>query len=363
MTEGQKQFLRNGIYRLSDNEIISGETSTEIEEVIEFRYNIVEVASGASYAELLEYSGNASVVEIPAYFEGYPIRVIANNAFSSASVSTVIIPDTVTTIGAEAFYNCSYLTTINIPDSVKNIGKNAFKYCDMVREYYNSIYYVDGWAVEYDGYSAYVELKQGTRGIASWTFDNYADSLEQITIPDSVTTISNYAFYSCVALNAVYMGNGVNYIGGYAFYNCDRIYSIYIPEGVTAIGEYTFHGCDYLHLVELPSTLQTIGDYAFAYCNNIETMTIPEGVTFIGNGGFYLSGSLKTLYVPASVTHLGSWVFECGSLEEVHYSGTMAQAKSVLNYANHFWNDDPKIICTDGAYKLSTGSVLEYYYS
>lgn len=352
----------NGIYRLSDNEVISGETSTE-GEVIEFRYNVVEMASGASYAELLEYSGNASVVEIPAYFEGYPITVIANNAFSSATVSTVIIPDTVTTIGAEAFYNCSYLTTINIPDSVKNIGKNAFQYCDMVRELYNSVYYVDGWAVEYNGYESDVTLKEGTRGIASRTFENYAQYLETITIPDSVTTISSYAFYGCDALNAVYMGNGVNYIGEYAFYDCDGIYSIDIPEGVTAIGEYTFYECDYLHLVELPGTLQTIGDYAFAYCNNIETMTIPEGVTYVGYCGFYLCSNLKTLYVPASVRALGNWVFQCGSLDEIHYSGTMAQAKSVLDYANHFWSDDPKIICTDGAYKLSTGNVLEYYYS
>ena len=162
--------------------------------------------------------------------------------------TSYVIPDSVTSIGGSAFYNCSKLTSITIPDSVTSIGNYAFRYCSR---------------------------------------------LTSITIPDSVTSIGGSAFYNCSKLTSIAIPNSVTNIGNSAFYSCDDLTSIAIPNSVTSIGDWAFYGCSSLTSITIPDSVTSIGDYAFCYCSSLTSITIPDSVTSIGDHAFQYTAYYK----------------------------------------------------------------------
>lgn len=112
------------------------------------------------------------------------------------------------------------------------------------------------------------------------------DSLEEITIPNSVTTIRGQAFYDCSNLVNVVIPNSVTSIGSDAFYACIKLKSITLPNSITHIEKYTFRYCTALQEVIIPDSVTSIGGAAFYYCTNLPTITIPSSVTSIGGGTF-----------------------------------------------------------------------------
>ena len=121
-----------------------------------------------------------------------------------------------------------------------------------------------------------------------------------MTIPDSVTSV-----------------------GDYAFYNCSSLASVTIPDSVTSIREYTFYGCSSLASVTIPNSVSSIGDYAFESCSSLASVTIPDSVTSIGKRAFYNCSSLKSVTIPNSVTSIGSCAFSgYNKLKDVAFGGT-----------------------------------------
>ena len=157
----------------------------------------------------------------------------------------------VTTIGEDAFRNCTSLASVTIPNSVTTIGEGAFSGCS---------------------------------------------SLTSVTIPNSVTSIGNYAFYGCSNLTSITIGNSVTTIGNAAFYECTSLTSVTIPNSVTTIGEFAFNGCSSLTSVTIPNSVTTIGNYAFRGCTSLGSVTIGNSVTTIGNDAFYYCSNLKNVY-------------------------------------------------------------------
>ena len=148
---------------------------------------------------------------------------INDGEIDKENLVSVEIGDCVTSIGFEAFYECTSLTSVTIPDSVKSISDSAFRYCF---------------------------------------------SLSSITIPDSVTSIGEWAFNNCGSLTSIDIPNGVTSISDYAFYNCFSLTSITIPDSVTSIGSEAFFLCDGLTAITVNSIIPpTLGTDAFDETN------------------------------------------------------------------------------------------------
>ena len=197
-------------------------------------------------------------------------RIICDWAFGWSkfigcrSLTSLVIPDSVTNIGDYAFWNCRSLTDIVIPDSVTSIGDNAFEYCF---------------------------------------------SLSNLIIPDSVTRIGDGAFVGCNSLSSVVISDSVTSIGFGAFENCSSLTDIVIPNSVTSIGDKAFWGCSSLTDIVIPDSVTSIGGWAFKDCGSLSTIVIPSSVTNIGDYAFSGCHSLTDIVIPDSVTSIGEWTF------------------------------------------------------
>ena len=142
--------------------------------------------------------------------------------------------------------------------------------------------------------------------------------VENIFIPNSVTSIGNSAFYNCEALSSITIPNSVTSIGKSAFSGCSSITSVVIPDSVTSIGESAFTYCDSLTSITIPNSVTSIGKAAFYYCSALTSVTISKSITSIGDWTFQYCRSLTSVTIPNSVTYIGERTFEdCRSLTSV----------------------------------------------
>jgi hypothetical protein len=252
-------------------------------------------------AAIDEYSVNNSLTLIVNDYDtvsGYALTAIGDSQFANTPIKAAQIGSSVTSIGNNAFQNCSSLTSITIGNSVTSIGNYAFQYCSV----FTSITIPDG--VTSIGYSAFYGCV----------------SLTSITIPDGVTSsIGDYAFYYCYSLTSVTIGDSVTSIDYGAFYGCSSLTSITIPDSVTNIGNYAFYGCTSLTSVTIGDSVTSIGNYAFYNCSSLTSITIGNSVTSIGSSAFSYCSSFTSITIPDSVTNIGNYAFsDCTSLATIN---------------------------------------------
>ena len=300
---------------------------------------------------------------IPTTYNDLPVVSVEASAFlNNTAITSVVLPDGITSIGENAFNGCESLTSvtfgknsqvssigpgafnycyslesITIPESVTNIGSDAFIYCYGLR------------SVTFGENSQLTSIGEGAF--------NWCESLESITIPASVTSIGEWAFVECYRLVEVWNLSKLNitagsedngYVGYYAkrvetepsesyVYTDENGYVIYydgkvkalinyignetkltIPAGITEINGYAFSYCESLKSITVPDSVTSIGDGAFNWCESLESITIPDGVKSIGNHAFAGCSALESITIPDSVLNIGDSAFEgCTALESI----------------------------------------------
>ena len=183
---------------------------------------------------------------------------ISDFAFAYCSqLSSITLPDSMSSIGANAFMECYNLRSITIPDNVTFIGEDAFSEHFPIYVSENNQSYSSEDGVLFDKQKTTLICFPRPKSEASYT------------IPDSVTTISQGAFFSCFKLASVTIPDSVTSIGGRAFYYCESLTSVNIPDGVTGIGEYVFYNCKNLTSVEIPESVTYVSWYAFYGCKSL----------------------------------------------------------------------------------------------
>ena len=197
--------------------------------------------------------------------------------------TTFTIPNSVTTIGYEAFVNCNKMIEIIIPKGVTTLEDKAF----------------------YGSGLENISIPESVTTIGKRVFGN-CDKLTEVTIPGSIKTIGDEAFWFCNGLKKVIISKGVEVIGKEAFYNCDALTDVIIPGSVTAIGEEAFAACTGLTEITIPEGVTTIKKRAFLSCNGLTEIVIPETVTTIEDCAFGVSYKLNKIFIPNSVTSIGA---------------------------------------------------------
>ncbi|MBR2875733.1 MAG: leucine-rich repeat domain-containing protein, partial [Clostridia bacterium] len=225
---------------------------------------------------------------------------IGKAAFNGCTLLTsVTIPDGVTSIGEAAFYNTGYYNdNSNWENNVLYIGKHLIKSKKEISGEY-TIKSVTKTIADYafDGCTSLTSIKiPGGVTSIGWAAFSGCTSLTSVTIPDSVTSISSYAFEDCTSHTSVYITDIASWcnieFGGYyenplcngadLYLNGELVTELTIPESVTEIKDYAFRGCTSLTSTTIPNSVTSIGRLAFYSCDSLTSITIPDGVTSIG---------------------------------------------------------------------------------
>ena len=236
------------------------------------------------------------------------VTKIGNFAFDCCdSLTSIVIPNSVTEIGHYAFYSCDSLTSIDIPNSVIEIGYGVFESCSGL----TSIV-VESGNPTYDS-------RNNCNAIIETADNTLIYGCKNTTIPNSVTTIDDYAFYNCDGLTSIDIPDSVTEIGSSAFSGCTGLTGINIPNSVTAIGGNAFNNTAWYK--NQPFGMVYAGKVAYKYKGSMPSgtnMTFREGTLGIAGSAFEDCDGLTSIVIPNSVTSIGDGVFEsCSGLTSI----------------------------------------------
>jgi hypothetical protein len=292
------------------------------------------------------YTGSGGAVSIPSTIDGLPVTSIGEDAFTFSSLTSVIIPNSVTSIGYGAFSASAGLTSVLIPESVTSIGERAFSACGslnaLIVDADNPVYSsVDGVLFN-KAQTTLIQCPQSKAG--------------SYIIPNSVTSIGYEAFSTCNGLNSVIIPNSLTSIGGWAFYACTRLTSVIIPNSVISLGESALFSCTSLTNVVLGSSVTSIGTRTFYSCTSLTNLTIPENVTNIADYAVCDCSSLTGVYFEGNSPSGGENVFS-GSTKVVAYylPGTAGWETSYGGRPTAFWVlPYPLILVNNASFGIQT---------
>ena len=270
------------------------------------------------------YSGDIVIPRQITYNSNkYNVTRIGERAFtgnnSSTYITSISIPNSVKSIGKEAFWRSTLITSVTIPNSVTSIGISAFEGCTGLTSVTlpNSITSIEESTFDYCTSLTSITIPNSVKSIGASAFWS-CTSLTSITIPNSVTNIGDFAFDGCRNLTSVTLPNSITSTGVFTFGYCTSLTSITIPSSVTEIGAHAFTNCTSLTSIEIPSSVTSIGDCAFEYCSGLTSVNIGNNVTKIGYAAFGDCTGLTSIEIPSSVASIGDGAFmNCVNLTSV----------------------------------------------
>ena len=355
---------------------------TSIEKVV-IESGITEIGSGS-------FADHTNLTEVT-FAKNSKLKKIGGSAFLGCSgLTSITIPESVTTIVGWAFLGCTSLTSITIPSSVNSIGAYAFSACTSL----TSITLPSSvTSIEKEAFSDCAKLTTVTmKGATPPTLgDNIFESCEELnTIFVPTTALSAYQhsdsskgwdnYKSKLAIggdcgaeghesevtwklqNGTLTISGKGKMADYSYDSMpwyaykDQIKSVEIGEDITVIGDYAFSGCEKLTSITIPSSVQTIGSYAFNSCISLESITIPENVTSIGNSAFTNCYKFTSIAIPSNVTSIGNSAFSgCIGLNSIEISNGV---KTISDSAFANCTNLKKVTFADDSQLQSIGNLV-----
>ena len=270
---------------------------------------------------------------------------IAANILNSQYVSHIVVNDNIHALGEKAFFNMPVLETISLPDTISAVGANVF--ANPGKKVMATFRGVDGTidASVYDGKTSgicYIYIEDGIKNIGKNAFAN-SDTVLGVEIVNT-DTIDDYAFSNCPAMKQLYIDSVVN-INDYAFYNDIAIDNIVIDQNLVNIGSHAFDSCKLIPKVKLPNTVRNIGAYAFYDCNSMKSINIPVGVDKINEYTFFGCASLLSVDLPNTVKSIGDYAYYgCVLVNDLSFGNAV---ESIGAYAFYNCNKVKEIILPD----------------
>jgi len=245
-------------------------------------------------------------------------------------IKTVVIGDSITSIGNGAFKGCQYMTSVSIPNSVTSIGNGAFEFCHGLTN---------------------VSIPNSVTSIGDEAFKD-CFGLTSVSIPDSVTSIGDHAFSGCTSLTNIAIPRSVTSIGSWVFPACTSLTSLPDLGSLTTIGYGMFSQCSGLTDITIPNNITTIGGFAFGRCDGLTSVTIPSSVTIIDQGAFQGCDNLTDVSIPSSVASISIYSFmSCPRLTAITVdpqNPSYMSADGIL-----FTKDKTQLICYPGGKNAS----------
>jgi len=305
--------------------------------------------SSSDYAVAGIGSATDTDIVIASEFNGRPVVAIEQEAFADcASITSVYVPDSIWSIGRNAFSGCTSLAEVTGAENVDELygGIETFENTALLNNFYNDasidgLYF--GTKMFASQQKTHVTVKEGTTHLFPSAFDNNR-VVTDVHLPDSLVELSAYAFRECPSLTNINIPNGITSLGDYMFQELQNLQSVTLPESLETFGVAVFESCSSLSEIDIPEGVTVISDRLFNSCTSLARVSIPKGVTAIGSTAFSGCWALNSITIPDGVETIDQCAFWGAALESITIPSkvtsigfkTFAECKSLnsVNLAN-----------------------------
>ncbi len=273
---------------------------------------IFELTDDSSFYVITGHTGTPVDVVVPNIYNGLRVIEVTAGAFKEkTTLKSIILPNSVETIGASAFQGCTQLKSIELPLSLENLNAYVFEGCTALET---------------------VAFNNKLTAIGEHAFEN-CTSLKHVALGEGMLDIKEFAFASCTSLESVTLNEGLTTISNNAFDYCSSLLSIELPDTVTTVGNMAFRQARALQSIKFSSSLTSIGNAAFQYCSSLTELVLPSNITSLGNSTFSYCYGLKTVSIMGNIVDFGNSTFyECQDIVSIYINSNNSADLGKNNY-------------------------------